>query len=117
MEELPSFIFKNLFLILLAVFALISFIFHYKSRNRELFDVNGDQVLINRTSKLRFSFVHRTAIHINSVVRVEVHGNRLSLFQRSNNAIDIWLHAEHLESGINKAKSVFSHADFSSKGS
>lgn len=106
MEELPSFIFKNLFLILLAVFALISFIFHYKSRNRELFDVNGDQVLINRT-----------AIRIDSVVKVEVHGNRLSLFQRSNNAIDIWLHAEHLESGINKAKSVFSHADFSSKGS
>ena len=117
MEELPSFIFKNLFLILLAVFVLISFIFHHKSRNRELFEVSGDQVLINRTSKLRFSFVHRTAIHINSVVRVEVHGNRLSLFQRSNNAIDIWLHAEHLESGINKAKSVFSDADFSSKGS
>ncbi|OLF74197.1 hypothetical protein AWH61_13325 [Alteromonas sp. W12] len=84
MEELPSFIFKNLFLILLAVFALISFIFHYKSRNRELFDVNGDQVLINRTSKLRFSFVHRTAIRIDSVVKVEVHSNRLSLFQRSN---------------------------------
>mgnify|MGYP000297687341 CR=1 FL=1 len=46
MEELPSFIFKNLFLILLAVFALISFIFHHKSRNRELFEVSGDQAAL-----------------------------------------------------------------------
>ena len=117
MEELPSFIFKNLFLILLAVFALISFIFHYKSRNRELFDVNGDQVLINRTSKLRFSFVHRTAIRIDSVVKVEVHGNRLSLFQNSNNAIDVWVQPKHLDSEIGKAKNVFSHAVFSDYGS
>ncbi len=117
MDELLSFLFQNLFLILLVAFALISVVLRFKHRNRELFEVSGDKVLINPTSKLRFSFARKTAISIDSVVKVEVHGNRLSLFQISKNAIDVWVQPEHLNSEINNAKSIFSHAVFSNKGS
>ena len=38
-----------------------------------------------------------------SVVKIEVHGNRLSLFQNTSNATDVWVQPKHLESEIEKA--------------
>ena len=108
MEELFSFLMQNLSLILLIALASHCFILHIRNRNRELFEVNGNKVLINQTAKLQF---------IESVVKIEIHGNRLSLFQNSNNAIDVWVQPKHLDSEIGKAKNVFSHAVFSDYGS
>ena len=59
----------------------------------------------------------KKSIPIESVVKIEIHGNRLSLFQNSNNAIDVWVQPKHLDSEIGKAKNVFSHAVFSDYGS
>ena len=117
MEELFSFLMQNLSLILLIALASHCFILHIRNRNRELFEVNGNKVLINQTAKLQFILAHKKAIPLESVVKIEIHGNRLSLFQNSNNAIDVWVQPKHLDSEIGKAKNVFSHAVFSDYGS
>ena len=117
MEESFSFLMQNLSLILLIALASNCFILHLRNRNRELFEIIGNEVLINRTHKLQFILASKKTIPIESVVKIEVHGNRLSLFQNTNNATDVWVHPKHLEREIDKAKSVFSHAVFLNCGS
>ncbi len=113
MEESFSFLMQNLSLILLIALASNYFILHFRNRNRELFELIGNEVLINRTNKL----ASKKTIPIESVVKIEVHGNRLSLYQNTSNATDVWVQPKHLESEIEKAKNVFSHAVFLNCGS
>ncbi len=117
MEKSFFFLMQNLSLILLMALAASCFILHFRNRNRELFEIIGNEVLINRTHKLRFTLASKKTIPIESVVKIEVHGNRLSLFQNTNNATDVWVQPKHLESEIDKAKNVFSHAVFLNCGS
>ena len=117
MEESFSFLMQNLSLILLIALASNCFILHFRNRNRELFELIGNEVLINRTHKLQFTLASKKTIPIESVVKIEVHGNRLSLYQNTSNATDVWVQPKHLESEIEKAKNVFSHAVFLNCGS
>ena len=117
MEESFSFLMQNLSLILLIALASNYFILHFRNRNRELFELIGNEVLINRTNKLQFTLASKKTIPIESVVKIEVHGNRLSLFQNTSNATDVWVQPKYLKSEIEKAKNVFSHAVFLNCGS
>ena len=112
-----SFLLDNLFAVILILVATVTFFVRVKYRKRELFEIKGDVVRINPTPALKFSFGSQTKIPINSVVRIEIVDNRISLFQKSGNAIDIWIEAKNLEKEIGNAKTIFSNAEFISIGS
>ena len=71
----------------------------------------GDQVFISHLPKARLNKKYGKTIPKSFVVKIQLAGNYVSLFNKSGNAIDIWSPKDQLSKPIfEHAKSIFKNA-------
>jgi hypothetical protein len=94
------------------VFVFYKFFQHRKYKGKPFFERVEAGVKVNLKYGVGTLFSSCTVIAVDSVKRVQLAGNCISLFNNSGNAFDVWIDRKYLAVAVSEAKALFPAAEY-----
>ena len=84
----------------------------FKPKKRiEVFTDKGEFVTLNAKASSNVIFADVQKLKKTDIVKIQLAGSCLSLFNKSNHAIDIWINKHMADHTFSQASSIFPHAE------
>ncbi|WP_017445896.1 hypothetical protein [Gayadomonas joobiniege] len=97
---------------LIVAFNMAVLIYQYiYFRNSPVFESEGACVRINLTPEVRFHIELPKYLQTDSIVKLRLAGNCLSLVNETGNSYDLWIEPSHLKSITAQAEKAFVNAE------
>ena len=102
--------------IIIAVIGLyLTFVIGYRlfkpKKAVEVFSDKGEFVTLNTSASSNVIFADVQKLKKTDIVKIQLAGSCLSLFNKSNHAIDIWINKHMADHTFTQASTIFPHAE------